>query len=975
MVKIASREPRPAPEGRPVHKAHRARPAGDVYAKLARLETAIEHLNQGFSIFDRDLRLVLCNSRYARLHGLPPELTKPGTPLRSVLERRFEVGHNPSGDREECIRRWTEIARARVPAKTMVRFNDGSIVCRDHQPLSDGGFVSIFEDVTQGIQTAGELDRTKSFLDAVVDNIPAVVMVKDARSRRYVFANRGAERYLGRSRAEMLGKNAHEIFPRLDAEGIDLRDDEVLRSKKGHAFQEYTVAGRNGETRHCTSRRVVMADQEGKPGYILLVVEDVTEQRTTEKTLARTQGFLDTVIDNVPAIVLVKEVEERRYSLVNRAAENFFGVPRAEMLGKNCYDIFSKGEADAIIARDNIALSSGNDLTISENSLTTPGSGQRQVTVKRLVLRDAEGNPQSLVQVLEDQTERLKTQAELDRARNFLDAVIENIPTPILVKDVRSGRHVVINRVAEAFFGVPRETMLHKTCREVFSEEVADAVEARDREVLESDKGFAVHEHAMTTPDGKTHSVVVKRLRLNDANGEPQFMVVVIDDVTEQKLAAERIAFMAHHDTLTKLPNRATFNERLAHAFEDAAKSEESFAVLCIDVDRFKEVNDVFGHAVGDEFLKIVSQRLQDAADGAFLARFGGDEFTIISPRGAQPATAEALVDRLFDTVVGDVEIDEHQLRVSLSVGISVFPADGADANTLLSNADAALYRAKKEGRDTYRFFDAEMDRRTRERHALQHDLRTGIARGELVLHYQPQARMKGEIIGFEALIRWLHPARGLIPPGNFIPAAEENGLIVAIGEWTLREACREAASWETPLQIALNLSPVQFRYGDLPSLVHRVLLETGLNPNRLELEITEGALIGDFTRAVSILRRLKALGVRIAMDDFGTGYSSLSYLQSFPFDKIKIDRSFIMNLNANPQSATIVRAVIALARGLDLPVIAEGVETEDQLAFLTSESCDEVQGYLIGRPRPINDYAGLTGVTSAMTHRALLVG
>jgi EAL domain-containing protein (putative c-di-GMP-specific phosphodiesterase class I) len=267
------------------------------------------------------------------------------------------------------------------------------------------------------------------------------------------------------------------------------------------------------------------------------------------------------------------------------------------------------------------------------------------------------------------------------------------------------------------------------------------------------------------------------------------------------------------------------------------------------------------------------------------------------------------------------------------------------------------------------------MDRRTRERHALQHDLRAAIGRGELVLHYQPQARMQGEVVGFEALIRWIHPVRGLILPGNFIPAAEENGLIVQIGEWTLREACREAASWEAPLQIALNLSPVQFRYGDLPGLVHRILLETGLNPGRLELEITESALVGDFSRAVSTLRRLKALGVKIAMDDFGTGYSSLSYLQAFPFDKIKIDRSFIMNLSDNPQAVTIVRAVIGLARGLDLPVIAEGVETEDQLAFLTREDCDEVQGYLIGRPCPIDYYAGLTGPSLAETRRTLLAG
>jgi EAL domain-containing protein (putative c-di-GMP-specific phosphodiesterase class I) len=279
-----------------------------------------------------------------------------------------------------------------------------------------------------------------------------------------------------------------------------------------------------------------------------------------------------------------------------------------------------------------------------------------------------------------------------------------------------------------------------------------------------------------------------------------------------------------------------------------------------------------------------------------------------------------------------------------------------------MANADAALYRAKAEARGTVRFFAAEMDKHLRERRALQHDLRVALARGEMTLHYQPQASITGEIIGFEALARWKHPTRGFVSPGQFIPLAEDSGLIIPLGEWILRQACREAASWLKPLQIAVNLSPVQFRHGDLPALVHSVLLETGLAPGRLEIEITEGVLIDDFTRAVSILRRLKALGVRIAMDDFGTGYSSLSYLQSFPFDKIKIDQAFVANLERNPQSAAIIRAVIGLGRGLDLPVVAEGVETAAQLDFLTHEACNEVQGYFIGRPAPIDRYADLIG-------------
>jgi diguanylate cyclase (GGDEF)-like protein len=445
-------------------------------------------------------------------------------------------------------------------------------------------------------------------------------------------------------------------------------------------------------------------------------------------------------------------------------------------------------------------------------------------------------------------------------------------------------------------------------------------------------------------------------------DGAPQYLVNVLQDVTEHKRAEARIAHMAHFDGLTDLPNRAAFGECLATTLERAAREKERFALLCLDLDRFKEVNDVFGQAAGDAVLRKVAERLANSCGEAFLARLGGDEFAVIAGGGTQPAGAAALAERLTAAFADEFTVDGHRLHVGVSIGIAIFPADGADVSALLANADAALHRAKTGGRSAICFFEADMDQRLRERRALVHDLHAAIERGELMVYYQPQARIDGEITGFEALARWKHPARGLIAPDVFIPVAEESGLILSIGEWVLREACREAASWPKPLNIGVNLSPLQFRHGDLPGLVHAVLLETGLSPGRLELEITESVLIDDFSRGIAILRRLKLLGVHIAMDDFGTGYSSLSNLQAFAFDRIKIDRSFISSLRTNRQSATIVRAVIGLGRGLDLPVIAEGVETADQLAFLAAESCDEVQGFLIGRPAPIAAHAVAVG-------------
>jgi diguanylate cyclase (GGDEF)-like protein/PAS domain S-box-containing protein len=547
---------------------------------------------------------------------------------------------------------------------------------------------------------------------------------------------------------------------------------------------------------------------------------------------------------------------------------------------------------------------------------------------------------------------------DLKRREASFRILFESNPLPMWVFDIQTFRFLAVNDAAIARYGYSREQFMTMTVDQLRIPE--DRQQLRDMIAA----GGGTHNSRGTrrhlTADGTEIFVAVEARALvyegHDAS------VAVAFDLTERKRAEDRVVHLARHDVLTDLPNRAAFTDHLANTLEQAAQCQERFALLCLDLDRFREVNDVFGHPTGDALLREVARRLQAAAADAFLARIGGDEFTLIVSKGPQPSSAEQLVKRLQDSVAEDIQIGDHQIRTGLSIGVAIFPEDGRDATTLIGNADAALYRAKAEGRGGLRFFTAEMDAMLRERRALLHDLRSAISSNELLVHYQPQAKIEGEVVGFEALVRWRHPTRGMVSPGIFIPPAEESGLINPVGEWVLREACREAASWPRPLQVAVNLSPVQFRHGDLAGLVHSILLETGLKPQRLELEITESALIGDFSRAIAILRRLKAIGVKIAMDDFGTGYSSLSYLQSFPFDKIKIDQTFISNLHRNPQSAAIVRAVIGLGRGLYLPVVAEGVETEEQRAFLARENCQEIQGYLIGRPSLMDDYAALVG-------------
>ena len=566
----------------------------------------------------------------------------------------------------------------------------------------------------------------------------------------------------------------------------------------------------------------------------------------------------------------------------------------------------------------------------------------------------------------EDITERDRAERELESTRSFLDRIVENVPSPIIVKSIPALRYLLINRAAEKYLGVSRSVMLGKTAADIMPQASAERIETEDRKLVASGEPAFLDEHAIATPANGTRIVTATRLSVTGPDGTPQYLIAVINDLTERKRSEQRIEHMAHHDALTELPNRSAFNDCIASTIKRTAASGENFALLSVDLDRFKSVNDVFGHEVGDGLLREVARRLEAVCQGAFLARLGGDEFAVITPTGTKPASAEALAERMVAALDSDIDIDGHTLRIGLTAGIGIYPQDGIDVPTLVANTDAALFRAKSEMRGSIRFFELSMDKQLREKRALQQDLRSAISRDELDLHYQPQAHIDGEVTGFEALVRWHHPRYGLVPPSTFVPLAEESGLIAPLGEWILRTACREAASWPRPLRIGINLSPVQFRHGDLPRLVHQILLETGLAPSRLELEITEGVLIDNFTRAVAVLRRLKGLGVRIAMDDFGTGYSSLSYLQSFPFDKMKIDQAFVANLGHSHQATTIIRAVIALGRGLNLPVVAEGVETDAQLRFLAAEGCSEFQGYLVGRPEPIDEYAYAVGRAQA---------
>jgi diguanylate cyclase (GGDEF)-like protein/PAS domain S-box-containing protein len=803
--------------------------------------------------------------------------------------------------------------------------------------------------------------RKNAFVSSALNNLSHGVVMTDAQ-KRVVFCN---DRYL-----DIYGLARSDI-PR------NMTGPELLAMRRARGMLDISVAdfyahagAPEGLVTELPGGRSVLVRYFSLPnGGSVATHEDCTEQRKLSRQLASTKQFLQSMLDNVPVCVAAKSFEDGRYIFANRAFERFSRFSRDMIVGKRADEIFRPETAASISAADQAAIDSS-DGHFRNEFVVERGSRKRVLASHRVIARDEKNQPEFLIALFDDVTDRKSLSQELEDTKKFLELVVDNIPVSLIVERVSDGKYLLANRSAEAILNRRREDATGLTAADIFNPKEAKLIIARDEAAIKK-RGLLTEEHPISTKDG-LRLFLTRRMTVLDDAGEPQYLIKTHEDVTDRRQTESRMAHMAYHDGLTDLPNRAAFLQALAQMIEACQGTGEEFAVLSLDLDGLKEVNDVFGHATGDKLLIEVARRIQASARGGVVARLSGDEFGLIID-GKQPVAGMLLAEKLAEVLAVEFQIDGKSVRTGVTTGISIFPHNGADAASLLANAGAALFRAKAKSRGTISIYEPEMDQQIRDRRVLHQDLSLAIKNGELSLYYQPQAMSRqtvaaSEIIGFEALARWLHPVRGFVPPGDFIPIAEESGLIVEMGEWILREACREAASWPLPLQIAVNLSPAQFTHGDLVGLVHSILLETGLAPDRLELEITEGVLIEDFDRGLALLRRLKALGVRISMDDFGSGYSSLSYLQAFPFDKIKIDRAFVMNLGRNPQSAAIVRAVIGLGHGLEMSIVAEGVETQEQLGFLADVGCDAVQGYFIGKPLPIGQYAALVGRPAGKT-------
>ncbi|RFC40191.1 MAG: PAS domain S-box-containing protein/diguanylate cyclase (GGDEF) domain-containing protein [Candidatus Nitrotoga sp. CP45] len=565
--------------------------------------------------------------------------------------------------------------------------------------------------------------------------------------------------------------------------------------------------------------------------------------------------------------------------------------------------------------------------------------------------RTSTGEPDYFIEVIEDITARKEATEQLRLFARIFDTINEGV----VVTD-SSNNIVSVNPAFSAITGYSATEAIGKNPRMLHSGLMDKSFYDKMWQSIKKN-GRWQGEITDRRKNGESYVEWLSISTMKDAWGEFSHYIAVVSDISERKAAEERMVYIAQHDFLTNLPNRMMLHDRLAQAIAHAGREQRKVAVMFLDLDRFKGVNDTLGHLVGDKLLKVVAGRISSVARTSdTVSRLGGDEFAIMLPYVENTDDIATIAVKLLTSIAGPCVIDGNEIEVTTSIGISVFPEDGNDSESLIAHADAAMYQAKGNGRNNYQFFTHEMNRRSLERMAIKNKLSHALERNELFLLYQPQVNLQsGRIVGVEALIRWNHPVHGNVLPAQFIPIAEENGLIPPIGEWVLREACRQNQEWRklglAKITMAVNLSAVQFRQKNLGEIIKAILYESGLAPSGLELEITEGVVMQDAEAAILLLEDMKAMGLKLSVDDFGTGYSSLSYLKRFPIDKFKIDQSFVRDLATDTDDAVIVSTIISMAHSLKLKVIAEGVETLEQLAFLKQQGCDEIQGYYFSQP------------------------
>ena len=821
-------------------------------------------------------------------------------------------------------------------------------------------FVGVIEDIS-------DRKQVEEYYRATVEHAPVGIM-HTGLDKSTLQVNRKLCEMLGYSKAELLQLQSKDLVAPGEYGAEHLQFEKLNRGEIDTFVSERPLRRKDGQIIWVSRTVSAVRDSAGVPLYYVRVMADITDRKQAQDAMMRDHTLLRTVVDNLPDRIYVKD-SAGRYLLMNEAAMRFRGITgHSDVIGKTAYSIMPPHAAARIEAEDQVVITSRKPIFNREQRVMSKRD-EADVALwhmtTKVPLQDEAGHVVGIVGVNRDITEQKRAALALMESEQKFRQLAENIPEVFWITDAAQHETIYISAAFEKITGQPAAVLRQRAgwLRLVHKDDRRRVFDARKA----LPHGEYNIEYRLIRPDGEVRWIHDQAFPVFDGEDRAYRIAGIAADITQRKVAEEKLIHLAHYDALTGLPNRVLFNDRVKLHMAQAQRRGELVAVLVLGLDRFKVANDTLGQAVGDELLKQVSQRLSASVRKAdTVARLSGDEFGLVLSGVVDGTHVNTAAQKLLETLALPFSINGYELFVTASIGISLYPADGEDEQTLIKSADTAMCRAKEMGRNNVQFYAPEMNRRTLHRLEMESGLRRAVERGEFLLHYQPKVDLThGEITGFEALLRWQRPANAgekasLVSPAEFVPLLEETGLIVPVGEWIIDAACAQISAWRRagvePRPIAINLSARQFTDRKLAEVIKRALQVHLVESYLLELEITESSLMNNTEQAIATLNELKALGLNISIDDFGTGYSSLSYLKRFPLDALKVDRSFVRDITTDTDDAAITLAIISMAHSLGLKVIAEGVETEAQLAFLAAHGCEQMQGYFFSRPVPAAD-------------------